>query len=130
MTPHPPQLDIVTVAIAAASAMLGTYWGGIVGPYAVIILAAMGGAAWSAASRPESTRWAAVRHGGLMVGLALLVTVPLAEFLTRWTGLESRWMLGPLAALIAARPEWVVAQIHKLYRSRAKPMGATDGDHT
>lgn len=125
--PAQHSLDIVTVAIMAASAVVGSNWGGIVGPYAVILLAAIGGATWSAAGRDEGPRWHAVRHVALLVGLSLLATVPLAELLTYITGLQSRWMLGPVAALIAARPEWVMAQIKRFYDSRVAKRDQEEG---
>ena len=114
-TPPPPP-DIVTVAISLASALFGANVSTAVGTYSVIIVFAVAGAAWSASGRPEGTRWAALRHGIFMVMLALALTVPLAEGLHQYVDLESRWTLAPIAALVAARPEWVIGQLVDLWR--------------
>jgi len=120
MTPTPPPPpDIVTLAIAVASAIFGANAGAAVGAYSVIILFAVGGAAWSAAARPESTRLGAFWHGVFMVLVALGVTVPISEALFKFAGLESRWTLGPIAAVVAARPEWVIDQLKALWFRRS-----------
>lgn len=111
----PPQqpIDIVTVAIALASWRLGAEAALIVGPYTVILLAALGGAAWSASRTPGRTHWGTVLHIALSIGLALIATVPLSELLAQWAGLQARWTLAPAAVLIAARPDWIVAQLRR-----------------
>lgn len=111
MTPQPTQLDIITVAIAVASWVLGAEVAAIVGPYSVILLSAVGGAAWSAGRKAQPTRLGALLHIAGSVGLALIATVPLAELIARWTDLQARWTLAPAAVLIAARPDWVWRQI-------------------
>ena len=113
MTPQTPPLDIVTVAIAVASWMLGAEIAAIVGPYAVILLSALGGAAWSASRTPGRTRGGTVLHMVLGIGLALIATVPLSELLAHWADMQPRWVLAPAAALIAARPDWLWAQVRR-----------------
>lgn len=105
MNPTPPSLDIVTVTIAVTTWMVGAEVAAVIGPYAVILLSALGGAAWSATRRQQPTRAATLLHIALSVGLALIATVPAAELIARWTDLQSRWMLAPAAVLIAARPD-------------------------
>lgn len=122
MTPPQPQLDIVTVAIAVLSWIVGAEAAAIVGPYTVIVLSALGGAAWSAGRRTQSSSIAALTHIILSVGLALIATVPIAELIARWTDLQSRWTLAPAAVLIAARPDWLWQQI----RSRLGQGGRHD----
>lgn len=118
-TPPQQPLDIVTVAIAVVSWLLGADVAAIVGPYAVILLSALGGAAWSASRRPQRTRTAVVLHIALSVGLALIATVPLAELIARWAEVHARWILAPAAVLIAARPEWIWQQVRLVvWRSR------------
>jgi hypothetical protein len=116
-TPH-PQLDIVTVAIALSTWAVGAELAQYVGPYSVIILGAIGGATWSASSRPSGTRWDALGYVAWMVGLALIATVPLAELVARATGVAPRWMFAPVAVVIAARPHWVIAQARRWFASR------------
>lgn len=112
-------LDLVSLAIAAASALFGAAVGAPVGVYAVIVLAAVGGATWSANQRGESSRGSTTVHIALRVLAALVFTVPLAEALAHFTGLELRWTLAPLSALISARPDWIVGQLRALWAKRS-----------
>jgi hypothetical protein len=106
----PPALDLLTLAATLATFVFGPA-GAVVGAYSIIILSALGGAAWSSASREQATRWETLRHFALRVGLALLLTVAIADWMQEHVGLEMRWTLGPLAALVAAKPEWVLRRI-------------------
>lgn len=63
MTAPATPLDIVTVSIALATWVVGAEVAQIVGPYSVIIAGAIGGATWSASSRPRESRWAAASSG-------------------------------------------------------------------
>jgi hypothetical protein len=58
-----------------------------------------------------------------MVGLALIGTVPLAEFAAQLSGVNVRWMFAPVAVLIAARPDWVINRIRQLFDRRAGTSG-------
>lgn len=118
MNPTPP-LDIVTVAIALSTWALGAELAQYVGPYSIIFLGALGGATWSASSRENETRWQALRYVIWMVGLALIVTVPLAEMISRWSDVAAHWMFAPVAVVVAARPDWVVRQARRLWEARA-----------
>lgn len=125
MTPTPPPpLDIVTVAVAVATALFGSQVAALVGPYAVILLGALGGAGWSALNRQESGNWRTAAYMALRVLLALMVAVPLAELVVwaaasfGWSA-DSRWMLGPVAAVIAGvGPEWFIVQLRRLAELR------------
>lgn len=112
MTPTPPPLDLVTVAIAVASALLGVGAGTIVGTYSVILLCALGGAAWSASNAetdPGGRRLRTVLHIALRVGLAVLCTVPMSELAaTAWPQVNVRWLFGPVAVVIAGQPRWAL----------------------
>lgn len=124
MTPQPPpQLDIVTVAIALLTLITGPEIAAMVGPYSVILLAAIGGAAWSASAMPAATSGATVRHIAFMVGLAVIGTVPLAEGVARLAGIEARWAFGPVAAVIAARPDWIVGWLRRWFSRRTGDEG-------
>ena len=101
MSTSPPPLDIVTVSVAIAGAFFGAEVAAVIGPYAVIVLGALLGAAWSATRRDAETRTSALGHVVLMIGWALIVTVPLAIIGGQFFGLESKWLLGPVAVVIA-----------------------------
>lgn len=98
--PPPPPLDIVTLAIAIITALLGPGSAAIVGPYVVILLGAVMGSAWSASRRETESRVATARHMFLHVTLALLATVPVAIWLGRVLEFDDKWLLGPVAAVI------------------------------
>jgi hypothetical protein len=124
MNPSPP-IDIVTVAIAIATALFGREIAAVVGPYAVIVLGALLGAAWSASRREQSTPGNTFGHMLLMVGWALIVTVPLAAVAGTYAGLESKWLLGPVAVVIAgigqdwhAVASWVLGRLRALVERR------------
>lgn len=113
MASPPPQLDIVTLAIAVVTLLTGPELAALVGPYTVILLASLGGAAWSATKIEQRPRMATVKHMALMMGLALLLTVPFAEAFARLSGIDARWAFGPIAAIIAARPEWAIGWVER-----------------
>lgn len=98
--PPPPPLDVVTLAIALLTALLGPGSAAIVGPYVIILLGAVMGSAWSASRRETETRLATARHMFLHVSLALLATVPASIWLGKWLEFDDRWLLGPVAAVI------------------------------
>jgi hypothetical protein len=105
-TPSPP-IDIVTLFIAIDTALFGPELAAVIGPYAVILLGAALGAAWSATRREPGTRGSTLLHMLLMMGWALLVTVPAAAIAGRTFGWEAKWLLGPVAVVIAGiGPDW------------------------
>jgi len=118
--PHSPQppLDIVSIAIAAATAMLSAGAGTVVGTYSVILVCALGGAAWSAGNQEpfeQHRRARTLLHILLRVGLALVVTVPIAEMASSaWPQLQVRWLFGPVAMLVAGQPPWAAGLLRGL----------------
>ncbi len=126
MPPENPPLDLVTVAIGAASALLGAGAGTIVGTYSVILLCAMGGAAWSASNidpLEEKRRLRTLLHIALRVGLAVLCTVPMAELAAgAWPMVNVRWLFGPIAVIVAGQPRWAL----RLLRATFERVGITE----
>ena len=121
-TPPTPQLDIVTVAVAAATWAVGSEMAQYIGPYSVIVLGAIGGATWSASSRQSESRLDSLKYVLWMVGLALIATVPLAKLVEHWTDIKQQWMFAPIAVVVAARPDWVARQVRRLVeRAVGKP---------
>jgi hypothetical protein len=100
-TPTPPPIDVVTVAIALASIAFGPRVAEMVGPYAVIFLGAALGGAWSASRRDPASRGSTIVHMLLMMGLAALITVPLAGVAVHYLELDLKLLLGPVAVVIA-----------------------------
>ncbi len=103
MPPQTPPLDIVAVAIALASLLFKPEIAQFVGPYAVIFLGAILGGAMSAARRGPATRAVTLGYMALVIILALLVTVPLAEMLAPQipVRIEARVLFAPVAAIIS-----------------------------
>jgi len=98
-------LDIVYVMVAVLTGLFGPQMAAIVGPYAVISLSAIGGAAWSIGRRPVDMRslsndtWFFFR----LVITAIMVTGGMAVFAERWTGAGTRqWTLPVIALMIGA----------------------------
>ncbi len=103
MPPQSSPLDIVTVAIAFASLLFKPEIAQFVGPYAVIFLGAILGGALSAARRGPATRASTLGYMALVIILALMVTVPLAELLAPQIPirLEPRVLFAPVAAIVS-----------------------------
>ena len=94
-------LDPVNASIALLAAFFGQTLAGVIGPYAVILIASTVGAAWSLGRREPSTRGGAVGYFVLINATALLVTANAAAAAGRWTGLdETNFLLAPIALLI------------------------------
>lgn len=95
------QLDPVNVSIALASVLFGPALAGVVGPYAVIMIASTVGAAWALGRRDPSARLGAAWYFLRLNATAVLVTVGLASIAGRWMGHEdTSWMLAPIALLV------------------------------
>lgn len=98
-------LDIVYVTVAILSGLFGPQMAAVVGPYAVIFLSAIGGAAWSIGRRPSNVR--SVGNDTFfflrLAITAIMVTGGIAVFAERWTGVGTRqWTLPVIALLIGA----------------------------
>jgi hypothetical protein len=103
MNSNPP-IDPVTVAIAIAGTAFSPQLAQLIGPYAVIVLAAILGAGISAGLRDQSSRTSTLLHMVTWVGLSLLFTVPLSMLVMAYAvpeGVQLQWLLGPVATLIA-----------------------------
>lgn len=108
MTSPPPQIDIVTVVTALAALVFSQELADVIGPYSVIVVGAiLGGAIATGRRKKASGFWRGAGFLLAMVTLALLCTVPVAMSIANHSGVESRWLLGPVAVLIAGiGPDW------------------------
>ena len=120
MNAPPPPIDVVSVAIALAGLIFGHDLAQIVGPYAVIIMGASLGGALSAARLEPGKGMSVSLHMVLYVMAAVLITVPTAYLLERQFGFGSKWLLGPVAILVAgigqdwpALVRWAIAQARR-----------------
>lgn len=97
-----PSLDPIEVARLLAGIFLSQNLAAVIGPYAVIILAAMGGAAFGLANAAPTGRYGSFFFFTWATVLSVLFTVPLATWVAtyndRW---DAQWFFIPLAALLS-----------------------------
>jgi hypothetical protein len=103
--------DLVTLVIALLSGWMANDVAMSLGPYLVIVAAALLSAAVATSGASYQSVGRVVRSMVARVGLALVGTVPLAIGLTKLLGLEVQWLLAPVAVLIAADPRLVWAEL-------------------
>lgn len=118
-------IDPVAVAIYALSPMLGEVSARFAGPYAVIILAAAVGAGWSLGRSSKASLGGALGHFALIIGTAVLVTWGVSAVLSHYTGLDSHWLLAPVALFIGGIGsdwprvgQWFVARLGRIFERR------------
>lgn len=97
-----PSLDPVEVARLLVGLFLSHQVAAVVGPYAVIILAAMGGAAFKIANRAPATWFRTTVFFFAATVIGTLAAVPFALFVSSWNEkLEAQWLFVPAAAWLA-----------------------------
>lgn len=122
-----PNLDPVSVAVALLTVSIGPQLAAIVGPYAVIVLASITGAAWALGRREESTRTAAFAYFGRIAATAVLLSVAIESAVHRWVlETDTHWLLAPIALLVGGIGDdwptvgrWVIERIGRLIERRA-----------
>lgn len=120
MSTPSPGLDIVTVAAAIAAVMFRPEIAAVVGPYAVILIGAVLGGTWSASRMALQTRWGTVKYLAGIVTLALLVTVPAAEWASSHGGVEFNTALGIVAVFIGALGADGLKAVHRIVMGRVR----------
>lgn len=133
MTPPPdPQLDAVSVAVVAMTALAGGEVARYAGPYVVILAAALVGAVASIMRRPDVlTRWQSLAWVCWLTGLSLLLTGAVAAGLEQalqvagWA-VPSRYLLVPVSLGIAgvghdwpAVATWAAGLVRRIIARRA-----------
>jgi hypothetical protein len=106
MTKSP--LDPLIVAQVLAGLVLSPNLATIVGPYAMIFIAAIGGAAASLADdKTVSTRWDAFTFFFRGILTSLLFTVPTSSLVAAYFHWDSDWLLLAMAATLSyASGKW------------------------
>lgn len=124
-------LDPTAVFIALGSALFGPQLAAVIGPYAVILIAATVGAAWSLGRRAPSSTGSAVRYFALLNGTAMLVTVQVANAMGMWLRLDdTSWLLAPIAMVIGGVGEawprigrWAIERAGRIIERRTGSEG-------
>lgn len=119
-------LDPTAAATALVAALFGPELSQIIGPYAVIILAATAGAGWGLGRNGPMSRSQGIWYFLKLNLTALLVTVPIAsgvQYVLGWD--EANWLLVPVALLIGGVGdswpkvgEWFVSWLGRLLERR------------
>lgn len=98
---QPPDLLVLFTALFAL--VFSPSLAALLAPYAVIILGALLGAGWGLKRRAPDAPGDMWAFTGLMLGTALIFTMPAAVYLQQYIGPGSvQWTLAPLALGIAA----------------------------
>lgn len=122
-------LDPISVSIALSGLIFGPALAGIIGPYAVILVAAMVGSAWALGrSEQQRTRTRAVLFFARLGATAALVTVGIASAFGNWFGVErTDWMLAPIAMLVGGVGDdwpvvgkWLIQRLGRLIERRTE----------
>lgn len=98
-------LDIVYVMVTILATLFSPQMAAIIGPFAVIVLGSIGGAAWSVGRRPPDRRGIGSDAFFFfrLTMTAIIVTGGIAVYVERWTGAGTRqWTLPVIALLIGA----------------------------
>ena len=98
-----PSLDFVAVLVVVLSPLFGAKMAGVVGPYTVILLGAIGGAVYSASGRPaEIGRMGIIAYMFVWVLMSVGTTVVASEIAApRLNVLEPRYLFFPMSMLIS-----------------------------
>jgi len=127
-----PVTDAVGLGIFLAGLVYAPAVAAVVGPYVVIILAAVIGASFAVKRREKTTRFAAAWYFFRVAGLAVLGTVSLASWASSYySGWTERALITPVALLIGsigddypALAKWFMAKFLAsidLFRGGSKP---------
>ena len=98
-------LDPTHVAVTIASAVLAPALAEVVGPYAIIFVASSIGASWALGRQATMTRLKALLFFLRINSTAAIVTVFIADFLSKQLGYisgsgEGLWLIAPIALVI------------------------------
>ena len=98
-------LDPTHVAVTVASAVLAPALAEVVGPYAIIFVASSIGASWALGRQATMTRLKALLFFLRINATAAIVTVFLADFISKQLGYisgsgEDLWLIAPIALVI------------------------------
>lgn len=99
---QPNPVDFATLLVALGALIFGEPLAALIGPYAVIVLGSLAGAALNLTRREAfATRLQALSYVTTLVVFALLMTVPMSLWLESHIAVKASWTLGPVAILVA-----------------------------
>lgn len=120
------ELDPIAAVTLFLMGVLSPQVSQVLGPYAVIVLAAVCGAAWGLGRVGPMSRWGALWYFLKLILTAMILTVPLAtgvQAMLNWEG--AGWLIVPIALLIGGVGNdwpsvgaWVVSWLGRLVERR------------
>lgn len=126
----PKTLSPIELAIALAGLIFSPELARIVGPYAVIVVAAATGSAWALGRVEKTTRTSALWFFLRMNITAILLTVSIAVLVRKlapaWAGIDNdEWMLAPIALIVGGVGDdwvrigrWAIGRIGRVFDRR------------
>lgn len=100
MVPPSNQTDVLQVFIIVAASIFGPTMAQIIGPYSLIIVAAMTGAGWSV-GRKRGCKASAIWYFVRIVLTAILLTVAISKMAAGIIpSVEADWLIAPVAMII------------------------------
>ena len=133
MNSQPSVLDAVGFGIFVASWVYAPSVAAVVGPYIVIVLAAVIGASFALKRREKTARLVAIWYFLRVAGLAVLITVSLASIASSYySSLTERALITPVALMIGAIgddwPKLLRAIVRFIFRAIDLARGKPDSD--
>ena len=127
MPPTDNHPDLVILVVTILALIFSPTLAAVLAPYIVILLGALLGTGWGLKRRPVTSTASPWSFVLLMLGTALIVTMPAAVYLQRWVGDNTfQWLLAPIALVIGAIGEdwtrigiWAVGFIRRVANKRA-----------
>lgn len=97
------QIDPLTILALIIAAVAGPRLAAVISPYAVIVIAATIGGAWSLGARATSGRFSAVWYFVRLLATALVITTSLAKIFGHWVPwVDAQYLIAPIALAIGA----------------------------
>lgn len=93
--------DVMQLFEVLASTIFGSSVSSVIGPYLLIIFAAITGAAWSLGRRESKSKFDSLFYFLRVVFMAILITVTIARVMAGyWDGVEMEWLIAPVALVV------------------------------
>ena len=129
-------LDPAAALTVILASVFGQQMSAVIGPYAVIILAATTGAGWGLGRHPPMTSAQGAWYFLKLNCTALLVTVPIASGVQSLLGWQdANWLLVPVALLVGGVGnswpkvgKWFVVWLSRLLEKRTETEQASKKD--
>ena len=103
--------NVTQLFVVLTAAVFGSSMAVIIGPYLLIIVAAITGAAWSLGRRESKGKLNSLFYFVRIVLTAILLTVGIARLMASYVdGVEAEWLIVPVALIIGVvGDDWMKA---------------------